>query len=232
MNLCHAILRIAREANDRPIICILQCLLVDHQRRQIWWLYIIFVNDMWKNLPHLYVGLRTSFADIYLQSFNIVFQLSVHINLQSFNIVFQLSVHIIFTHVSASYSFQTFLRGTCYGGLIWGIFYFYSALNYTGSISTDSSSLSHHHHDCFHYRRHCCWQQLAPSAAAEHNLHLLWSWRCIIFFCNCCLSQSMNESLILQKILVSQLSIGLVIPCHFDHELIEPFNARIRPTPF
>ena len=65
-----------------------------------------------------------------------------------------------------------------------------------------------------------------------HNLSLLWLWRCIFFLYNCWLSWSMKESLILQEILVSQLCIGLEIPCHFDHELIESFNARISPTPF
>ena len=54
------------------------------------------INYMSLNLPHISVGLSTNFVEIYLQCFEIVFQLSVH---------------IIFTNVCTSYSFQTFFAG-------------------------------------------------------------------------------------------------------------------------
>ena len=66
----------------------------------------LFINNMWLNLPHLSVGLMTN------------------IYLQSFNIVFQLSVHTILTRVKCKQFFSNIVLrgGTCYGGYDYGGF--------------------------------------------------------------------------------------------------------------
>ena len=58
-------------------------------------------------------GSKDNFCSYNVHNLDIVFHF-VDTHLQSFNIVFQLIVHIVFTPVSASYSFQTFFAGNMF----------------------------------------------------------------------------------------------------------------------
>ena len=41
--------------------------------------HYFFVNNMWLHIPHLSVGLRTNFDDIYSQHLDIVFQFGIYV---------------------------------------------------------------------------------------------------------------------------------------------------------